>query len=85
MKKAFWRLASVLGLAVVILAAAASNTGEDLIYTIPISVCGCLLCFVGVIQARRIKAQQPTIHNASAAYRLGFRRNIKCSWIEKEK
>jgi hypothetical protein len=84
MKKILWRVASVFGFVAVILAAMASNTGEDLIYTIPIAVVGCLVFLTGAVQMRHIKAQKITIHTASTAYRLGFRRN-KHSWSEEAK
>jgi uncharacterized membrane protein YgdD (TMEM256/DUF423 family) len=75
MKKALWRFAAVSGVVAVILSATASHTGEDLIYTIPVAIIGCLLFLMGAVQAHRLKADQPTtIHTASTAYRLGYRR-----------
>lgn len=75
MKKILWKSASVIGIAVVLLAAEASHTGSDLVYTVPTAVVGCLVCFAGVIHVRQIGTKARTIHTASTAYRLGFRRS----------
>lgn len=74
MKKALWRFASVFGAVVVILSAIVTQTGKDLIYTIPVAIVGCLLFLMGAVEAHRIKTDQSTIHTASTAFRLGYRK-----------
>ena len=78
MKKHLYRIAAALGLIAVILAACASDSGADLIYTVPAAIAGCVLCWYGASKARQIaiaeKWAAQRIHNNRAAYRDGLKR-----------